>query len=206
VARQAWQICRDTWRLNVGDGAVLWHRPGCLGKGIMTELTFARGQRPKYGWALVSRGSRAQTWNDVELLQTLAARETADKRVKLSAEASRVVTGIRSASHPHAVRARCGRHAPGPTAPMAYERHLALTTSGAPAMNGSQPAPVAPAGENAPAEVVLARIRAERDASQRGQQRINRQDPIKKPRRRRIRRSAVAPIQGVTAPDLPEGI
>jgi hypothetical protein len=206
VARQAWQICRGTWRLNVGDGAVLRHRPGCRGKGIMTELVFARGQRPKCGWALVSQGSGAQTWNDVELLQTPAARETADKRVKLSAEASHAVTGIRSASHPHAVRARCGRHAPGPTAPMAYERHLALTTSGAPAMNGSQPAPVAPAGENAPAEVVLARIQAERDASQRGQQRISRQEPIKKPRRRRIRRSASPLFRGVTTPDLPEGI
>ena len=130
MARQAWQICRGTWRLNVGDGAVLWHRPGCPGKGIITELIFAPGQRSKCGWALVAQGSGAQTGNDVELLQTLAARETADKWVKLSAEASRVVTGIRSASHPHAVRARWGRHAPGPTAPMAYERHLGVTTSG----------------------------------------------------------------------------
>jgi len=73
-------------------------------------------------------------------------------------------------------------------------------------MNGSQPVPVAPAGENAPAEVTLARIQAERDASQREQERINRQEPIKKPRRRRIRRSAVAPVQEVTASDLPEGI
>jgi hypothetical protein len=206
MARQARQICRGTRRLNPGDGTVLRHPPGRLGKGIITELIFAPGQRPKCGQALVSQESGAHTGNDVELLQTPAARETADKRVKLSAEASRAVTGIRSASHPHAVRARWGRHAPDPTAPMAYERHLALPTSGAPAMNGSQPAPVAPAGENAPAEVILARIQAERDASQRGQQRINRQDPIKKPRRRRIRRSAVAPIQGVTAPDLPEGI
>lgn len=130
MARQAWQICRGMWRLNVGDGAVLWHRPGCPGKGIITELIFTPGQRPKCGRALVPQGSGAQTGNDVELLQTPAARETADKRVKLSAEPSHVVTGIRSASHPHAVRARCGRHAPGPTAPMAYERHLGGTTSG----------------------------------------------------------------------------
>jgi hypothetical protein len=73
-------------------------------------------------------------------------------------------------------------------------------------MSGSQPALIAPAGENAPAEVDLARIQAERDASQRGQQRINSQSRIKKPRRRRTSRSAVAPVQGVTASDLPEGI
>ena len=63
MARQAWQICRGTRRLNVGAGAVLWHRPGCPGTGIMTELIFASGQRPE-----------------------------------------------------------CGRHAPGPTAPMARDR------------------------------------------------------------------------------------
>ena len=206
MARQARQICRGTWRLSVGDGAVLWHRPGCLGKGIMTELTFGAGQRPECGWVLVSQGSGAHTGNGVVLLQTPAATETADNWATLSAEASHVVTGIRSASRSHGGRARCGRHAPGPTAPMAYERHLALTTSGAPAMNGPQPAPVAPAGENAPAEVVLARIQAERDASQRGQQRINRQEPIKKPRRQRISRSASPLFRGVTTPDLPEGI
>jgi hypothetical protein len=206
VARQARQIRRGTRRLNAGDGAVPWHRPGRLGKGIITALIFAPGQRPKCGWALVSQGSAADTGNDVELLQTPAAAETADEGVKLSAEASHAVTGIRSASRSHGLRARCGRHAPGPTAPMAYKRHLALTTSGAPAMNGPQPAPVAPAGENAPAEVVLARIQAERDASQRGQQRISRQEPIKKPRRRRIRRSASPLFRGVTTPDLPEGI
>jgi hypothetical protein len=206
VARQARQICRGTWRLNAGDGAVPWHRPGCPGKGIITALIFAPGQRPKCGPALVSQESAAHTGNDVELLQTPAARETADKRVKLSAEASHAVTGIRSASHPHGVRARCRRHAPGPTAPMAYERHLAVTTPGAPAINRPQPAPAAPAGENAPAEVVLARIQAERDASQCGQQRISRQEPIKKPRRRRISRSASPLFRGVTTPDLPEGI
>jgi len=173
MARQARQICRGTRRLNPGGGAVLRHRPGRLGKGIITELIFAPGQRPKCGRALVSQESGAHTGNDVELLQTPAARETADKRVKLSAEASHAVTGIRS---------------------------------GALAMSGSQPAPVAPAGENAPAEVVLARIQAERDASQRGQQRISRQEPIKKPRWRRIRRSASPLFRGVTTPDLPEGI
>ena len=130
MARQARQICRGTRRLNPGDGAVLRHRPGCLGTGIMTELIFAPGQRPKCGRALVSRGSAAHTGNDVELLQTPAARETADKRVKLSAEASHAVTGIRSVSHSHDVRARCRRNAPGPTAPMEYERHLGVTTSG----------------------------------------------------------------------------
>jgi hypothetical protein len=206
VARQARQICRGTRRLNVGDGAVLWHRPGCLGKGIITALIFAPGQRPTCGWALVSQGSAAHTGNDVELLQTPAAGETADKGVKLSAEASHAVTGIRSASRSHGVRARCRRHAAGPTAPMTYERHLALTTSGAPARNGPQPAPVAPAGENAPAGVVLARIEADRDASQCRQQRISRLEPIKKPRRQRISRSASPLFRGVTTPDLPEGI
>jgi hypothetical protein len=130
VARQAWQICRGTWRLNVGDGAVPWHRPGCLGKGIMTELTFGPRQRPECGWVLVSQGSGAHTGNGVVLLQTPAATETADNGVKLSAEASHGVTGIRSASRSHGGRARGGRNAPGPTAPMAYERHLRVTTSG----------------------------------------------------------------------------
>jgi hypothetical protein len=72
-------------------------------------------------------------------------------------------------------------------------------------MNGSQPAPVAPAGDNAPAEVDLTRIQAERDTSHVDKN----QSTVKsnrKPRRRRIRRSAVASVRGVTAPDLPEGI
>ena len=73
-------------------------------------------------------------------------------------------------------------------------------------MNGSRPAPVASAGDNAPAEADLARIQAERDTSQRGPELINHQSRIAKPRRRRIRRSAVAYVRGVTAPDLPEGI
>jgi hypothetical protein len=118
-----------TWRRNVGDGAVLWHRPGCLGTGIMTELIFAPGQRSKCGGALASRGSDAHTESDLVLLQTPAAAEIADG-VKLSAEASHVVTGIRSASRSHGVRVQCGRYAPGPTVPMAYEPHLGLTTSG----------------------------------------------------------------------------
>jgi hypothetical protein len=77
-------------------------------------------------------------------------------------------------------------------------------------MNGSQPAPVAPAGDNAPAEVDLTRIQAERDTSQRDTSHVDKnQSTVKsnrKPRRRRIRRSAVASVRGVTAPDLPEGI
>ena len=149
MARQAWQICRGTWRLNTG-------------------------QRANPGPILVSQGSGAHTVGNVRLFQTLTAAETADNGVELSAEASRVVTGIRSASHLHGSRARCGRSIP--------------------------------AGENAPAEVDLARIQAERDASQRGQERINRQDPIKKSRRRRICRSASPLFRGVTTPDLPEGI
>ena len=55
MARQAWQICRGTRRLNVGAGAVLWHRPGCPGKGIMTELIFAPGNDPDAGGALSPR-------------------------------------------------------------------------------------------------------------------------------------------------------
>jgi len=129
VSRQAWQICRGTWRLNVGDGAVLWHRPGCLGKGIMTELIFAPGQRSKCGGVLASQRSDAHTESDQVLFQTPAAAEIADG-VKLSAEASHVVTGIRSASGSRGVRVRCGRHDPGPTAPMAYEWPLGMTTSG----------------------------------------------------------------------------
>jgi hypothetical protein len=78
--------------------------------------------------------------------------------------------------------------------------------SGAPAMNGSQPAPLAPAGGNAPATVDLASIQAAHDTSRRGQERANRQEPINKPRRRRISRSASPLSRGVTTPDLPEGI
>ena len=130
MARQARQICRGTWRLNVGDGAVFWHRPGCPGKGIITELIFAPGQRIRCGRALASQRSGAHTGHDAVLLQTQAAAKTADTGVKLSAEASRVVTGVRSVSHSHAVRVRCGRNAPGPTAPMEYERHPGVTTSG----------------------------------------------------------------------------
>jgi hypothetical protein len=130
VARQAWQICRGTRRLNVGADAVLWHRLGCPGKGIMTELIFASGQRARCGWGLVSQESGAHTGNDVVLLQTPAAAGTADTGVELSAEASHVETGIRSASRSHSLRVRYGHNSPGPTAPMAYERHLGVTTSG----------------------------------------------------------------------------
>jgi hypothetical protein len=117
-------------RLNVGDGAALWHRPTCRGQDIMTDLILAPRQRSTCWSALVSQESGAHTGNGVVLLQTPAAAKTADDGVKLSAEASRVVTGIRSASRSHGVRVRGGRHAPSPTAPMAYERHLRVTTSG----------------------------------------------------------------------------
>ena len=130
MARQAWQICPGTSRLNIGNGAVLWHRPGCSGKGIMTELIFAPGQRSKCGWVLVFQGSGAHTGDHVVLLQTPAAARTAGTGVKLGAEASRVVTGIRSASHSHGVRMRCGRSAPGLPASMAYQPHLGVNTSG----------------------------------------------------------------------------
>ena len=130
VARQAWQPRWGTWRPNVGDGTVLRHPPGCPGQGIMTDLVFAPGQRTKCGWALASQGSAAHTGHHVVLLQTPAAAKTADTGVKLSADPSRVVTGIRPASHSHGVRLRCGRSVLGPTAPMAYERHLGVTSSG----------------------------------------------------------------------------
>ena len=77
MARQARQICRGTRRPDAGDGAAPWHRPDCPGKGIITEVILAPGQRPNGGWALVSQGSGAHTGNDVELLQTPAAAETA---------------------------------------------------------------------------------------------------------------------------------
>ena len=133
VPRQVRQPCWGTWRPNVGDGTVLWHQPGRPGKGIMTEPIFAPGQRIKCEWAewaLAAQRSGAHTGNDVVLLQTPAAAKTADTGVKLSAEASCVVTGIRSVSHSHAVRVRCGRQAPGPTASMADARHLGVTASG----------------------------------------------------------------------------
>src|SRR6266576_2126102 len=52
-------------------------------------------------------------------------------------------------------------------------------------MNAAQPAAGRPPGENAPAEAGLAGIQADRDAPRSGHERIS------KPRRRRIRRSAV---------------
>src|SRR4029077_12254696 len=107
-------------------GAVLWHRLGWPGQSIMTELIFASGQRTRCGGGLVSQ----ESGNDVVLLQTPAAAETADTGVELSAEASHVETGIRSASRSHGLRVRYGHNSPGPTAPMAYERHLGVTTSG----------------------------------------------------------------------------
>jgi len=122
VARQARQICRGTRRRNAGAGAVLWHRPGCPGTGIMTELIFAPGQRPECGWVLVFQGSGAYTGNGVVLLQTPVAQETADNGVELSADAPHVAAGIRSASRSHGVRAQCGRNAPGPTVSMARDR------------------------------------------------------------------------------------
>jgi hypothetical protein len=205
MARQARQPRWGTWRPNVGDGTGLWH-PGCPGQGIMTEVIRAPAQRIRCGWVLASQRASAHTGHNVVLLQTPAAPSTAGTGVKLSAQASCVVTGIRSVSHSHGVRLRCARNTPGPMGPMAYERHLAGAYLGEPAMNGPQPDPVAPAGENAPAEVDLARIQAKRGTSQRGQERINRQDPIKKSRRRRASRSAPPLSRGVTTPDLPEGI
>src|ERR1700722_3375915 len=80
----------------------------------MTELIFAPGQRSKCRWVLVFQGSGAHTGNHVVLLQTPAVAGTADTGVKLSAEASCVVTGLRPASHSHGVRIRCGRRAPWP--------------------------------------------------------------------------------------------
>jgi hypothetical protein len=48
------------------------------------------------------------------LLQTPAVAEPTEVGVELSAEASHVVTGIRSASRPQGVRVGRGRHAPDP--------------------------------------------------------------------------------------------
>jgi hypothetical protein len=171
VARQAQQPRWGTWRPNAGDGTVLRPPPGRPGPEVTTDRVFAPGQRIKSGWALASRRSDAHTGDHVVLLQTLAGRstapdpgsgQTADTGVKLSAEPSRVVTGIRSVTHSRGVRARRRRHAPGPM--------------------------------------------ADRDTSPRGPERINRQDPIQKPRRRRVNESASPLSRGVTTPDLPEGI
>jgi hypothetical protein len=202
VARQARQICRGTWPLNVGDGAVYFHRPGCFGNSILTELTFTRGQRFKYGRPVVSQESGAENGNGVVLLQTPAAAETADKGVKLSADASHVVTSIRLASRPGTVRTQY----PWPDGPNDICTASRRDYFRALAVNGSQPAPVTPAGENAPAAVDLARIQAERIASQHGQERITRQDPIKVSAPATHQQKCVALFRGVTPADLPEGI
>jgi hypothetical protein len=223
VARQAWQPRCGPWRPKTGDGTVPWPLPDRPGQGIMTELVSSTGGRIRCRKVLAFQRSGAhtdrdvvllqtsadvvllQTPADVVLLQTPAAEKTAGTGVKLSAEASREVSGFRSANRSH-VRVRRERPVPGPTAPMAYERHPRGDGLGSPSMNGSQPAPFAPAGENTPAKVDLARIKAERDTSQRGPAPANRQDPIKKPPRRRSSRSASPLSRGVTTPDLPEGI
>lgn len=153
MARQTWQPRQSTWRTDAGPGTVLRHPPGRPGKGIMADLIFTPGQRINCRRVLAFQRSGAHTGHCVALLQTPAAAKIAGPGVKLSAEPPRVVTGVRSVSHAHGARVRCGR-----------------------------------------------------DTSQRGQERINRQEPIEKPRRRRISRSASPLSRGVTTPDLPEGI
>ena len=223
---QAQQSRWGTWRPDLGDGTGLQDPPGRSGApGVMTDLVLAPGPRIKYGRAIASHRSGAhtdldvvllqtsadvvllQTPADLVLLQTPAAEKTADTGVKLSAEASREVSGFRSANRSH-VRVGRERPVPGPTAPMAYKPHPRGDRFRAPSMNGSQPASFAPAGESAPARADLTRIRAERDTSQPGRERAIRQEPIEKPRRRRSRSSSSAsPLsRGVTTPDLPEGI
>jgi hypothetical protein len=130
VARQAWQICPGHVAAEHRERRGSLAQAGLPWEGIMTELIFAPGHRSTCEWVLVFQGSGAHTGNHVVLLQTPAAAGTADTGVKLSAEASRVVTGIRSASHSHGVRIRCGRSAPGPTASMADQPHLGVNTSG----------------------------------------------------------------------------
>jgi len=188
VARQAWQICRGTRRLNVGAGAVPWHRPGCSGKGIMTELVFAPGQRSRFGWGLVFQESGAHTGNHLELLQTPAAGETADNGVELSAEASRVVTGIRPAHHSHGVRARCGRHTSAPTVSMVRDRPRSHLPEKMPPPRLISPvsglsATLPRAGKNESTVKVESRSRVGDVSAE-----------------------VPSPVQGVTAPDLPEGI
>jgi hypothetical protein len=161
VARQAWQPRCGPWRPKTGDGTVPWPLPDRPGQGIMTELVSSTGGRIRCRKVLAFQRSGAHTGHYVALLQTPAAAllqtpaaaKIADPGVKLSAEPSRVVTGVRSVSHAHGVRLRRGR-----------------------------------------------------DTSQRGQERISRHEPIEKPRRRRISRSASPLSRGVTTPDLPEGI
>ena len=215
MAGQAWQPRWGAWRPKAGDRTVPRHLPGRPGQGVMTELASSPGGRIRCRRVLAFQRSGAhtdrdvvllQTSADVVLLQTPAAEKTADTGVKLSAEASREVSGFRSANRSH-VRVWRERCVPGPTAPLAYRPHPHGDRFRAPSMNGSQPAPFAQAGENAPARAHLTRIQAERDTSQRGRERANRQEPIEKPRRRRSRSSSASPLsRGVTTPDLPEGI
>jgi hypothetical protein len=98
--------------------------PLCVSRTKRLMITLTAGgelvarqvrQRIRCGWALASQGSDAHTVDHLVLLQTPAA-ATADIGVKLSAEPSRVVTGIRSVTHSHGVRVRCRRSAPGPMA------------------------------------------------------------------------------------------
>jgi len=63
--------------------------------------------------------------DSVTLLQTPAVAEPGEVGVELSADASHVMTGIPSASHPQGVRV--GRSMAAALA--AYEQHLGLTTS-----------------------------------------------------------------------------
>jgi hypothetical protein len=223
VAGQAWQPRWGAWRPKAGDGTVPWPLPGRPGQRVMTELVSSPGGRIRCRRVLAFQRSGAHTDRDVVLLQTSAdvvllqtpadlvllqtpaAEKTADKGVELSGEASREVSGFRSANRSH-VRVRRERPVPGPTALMAYKPHPRGDRFRAPSMNGSPPAPFAPAGENAPAQADLTRIQAERDTSQRGRERANRQGPIEKPRRRRSSSSASPLSRGVTTPDLPEGI
>jgi hypothetical protein len=214
VTGQAQQSRWGTWWPNLGDGTGLQHPPGRSGgHGVMADFVLAPGPRIKCSRAIASHRSGAhtdpdvvllQTSADVVLLQTPAAEKSADAGVKLSAEASREVSGFRSASRSH-VRVRRERPVPGPTGPMAHERQPRGDRFGSPSMNGSQLAPFPPAGETAPAKVDLARIQAERDISQPGPERTDKHEPIEKPRRRRS--SSASPLsRGVTTPDLPEGI
>jgi hypothetical protein len=180
VARQAWQPCWGTWRPEVGDGTIAWPPPGPPGQGVRTDLIVAPGQQFRSGRALASQTSDAHTGHHVVLLQT-----PADVVLLQTPAAAKTADTV---------------------VKLSAEPSRAVTRIRSVGQSRGVRVRCVPAGENAPAEADLTRIQAERGTSQRGPERINRHDPIKKPRGRRISRTASPLSRGVTTPDLPEGI
>ena len=84
------------------------------GEGIMIGLIFAGGNVPLRSGACRRRDLATILADGVALLKTPAVAEPTEVGVELSAEASHVVTGIRSASRPLGVQVGRGRHARDP--------------------------------------------------------------------------------------------